>query len=224
MNILVINQNASNEYFSGGAGERHYYLAKILRKQSLFYEIISSSGNHLLSKRPQVPFYRLYRRQVFNKNLVFTWVKGSKVNLNSGLSRVASWIRFCVSLFFIRLKERPNVVVLSSTGMLPIIYCMLLRKKYKCSIIFEVRDIWPLSLHEIGGISKKNIGYLIIRKLEILAHSMADHVVSVLPNYQEYLRANFPEKLGTYTCIPNGINVDTNSLELKPTKLSMMKR
>ena len=52
--------------------------------------------------------------------------------------------------------QKPDVIIVSSLSPLPIVSAYFWSKKYKAKLLFEVRDIWPLSLIEIGGFSKLN--------------------------------------------------------------------
>ena len=82
----------------------------------------------------------------------------------------------------------------------------LLAKYYKAKFIFEVKDIWPQTLVEIGGYSHKHIFIKFLKKLEIFALKKSDLIISNLINYQQYLIDNNINKQSYW--ISNGIDLD----------------
>ena len=69
--------------------------------------------------------------------------------------------------------------------------------------IFEVKDIWPLSLEEIGRYSRYHPFIILLRLFELFALKKADYIVSNLPNYGQHLRECKINRDFIY--IPNGI-------------------
>jgi len=54
--------------------------------------------------------------------------------------------------------------------------------KFNAKLIFEVRDIWPLSVIELGNISSKNPLIKLMSWCEKFAVNKADFIVSTLQN------------------------------------------
>jgi len=46
---------------------------------------------------------------------------------------------------------KPDVIVASSLSPLTVVNGFLLRKRYRCRLVFEIRDIWPLTITEEGA-------------------------------------------------------------------------
>ena len=124
-------------------------------------------------------------------------------------------IQFMLNLFFLPKKklQDPDVIIVSSLSPLPIINAYLWSIKYKAKLIFEVRDIWPLSLIEIGGFSKLNPLVLFFGWFEKFAYKKADKVISLLPNAKPHMVSRGMEK-DKFVHIPNGFNVE----EMKKSK------
>jgi glycosyltransferase involved in cell wall biosynthesis len=61
-------------------------------------------------------------------------------------------------------------------------------KRHRCPWFRETRDLWPLTLFEIGGISKKHPFAIWVQKGEDLACQRADLVISTLPDALQYLK------------------------------------
>ena len=205
-NLLVINQFASVPYNQFGAGERLYHLSPYLGENGYYVTVISGGYNHLFKKFPNTS--RTFNPEKF-PYANYVWVKLRKYKVNSFLGRVISWFEFLIKLFFIKLEKRPDIILVSSMSLLPIIYAVWIKMKYKSKFVLEIRDIWPLTPIEIGGYSKNNPLIFFLRKIEILGYKKADYILSVLPGFGKYLKENgFGSK--SFKWIPNGVVLDEN--------------
>ena len=152
-NIWIINQYCGSKVH--GMNFRSWYFAKELKKKGYNPHIISASYSHLFYKLP-ITKGKFTLEDV--DGIPFTWVKVSKYKGSQSIGRVLVMIQFMLNLFFLPKKKlkNPDVIIVSSLSPLPIINAYLWSIKYKAKLIFEVRDIWPLSLIEIGSFSKLN--------------------------------------------------------------------
>ena len=124
-------------------------------------------------------------------------------------------IQFMINLIFLPKKklQKPDVIIVSSLSPLPIVSAYFWSKKYKAKLLFEVRDIWPLSLIEIGGFSKLNPLVLFFGWFEKFAYKRADKVISLLPNAKPHMESRGMNK-DKFIHIPNGFNME----EMKKSK------
>jgi len=53
-------------------------------------------------------------------------------------------------------------------------------KRYKARFVFEVRDIWPLSLAELKNVSKMHPIYVLMRWFERYAYKRTNTVIGIL--------------------------------------------
>lgn len=123
------------------------------------------------------------------------------------LKRILSWFHFEWRLFTLPKKQfnNPDVVVASSLSLLSVLNGLMLRRKYKCKLVFEVRDIWPLTLTEEGGFSKHNPFIKMLGLIEKIGYQKADIIVGTMPN----LRGHVSNILGyerDVFCIPMGVS------------------
>jgi len=82
----------------------------------------------------------------------------------------------------------------------------LLSRKKKCPFCFEVRDIWPQALIDLGVLSKKSPVTWLFRKIEIFLYRHADQVIAVLPfAYKHICQYGIPTERVAW--IPNGVNL-----------------
>lgn len=137
----------------------------------------------------------------------FCWVRTLKYRTAKSLRRILSWLDFEWQLW--RLPKGglppPDAVIVSSLSLLTILNGLVLRARYRCRLIFEVRDIWPLTLTEEGGVGRWNPFVLLLGFIERIGYRRADEVVGTMPNLGEHVAdvLGFPRKVH---CIPMGID------------------
>ncbi len=88
----------------------------------------------------------------------------------------------------------------------PILPAWVLGKIYKAKLVYEVKDIWPLSLVELGNISPKHPLMRLMAWFEKFALKNSDEVVSNLQNYGEHIK-----ELGIdrgFTWVSNGVDLN----------------
>ena len=212
-NIWIINQYCGSKVH--GMNFRSWYFAEELKKKGYHPHIISASYSHLFYKLP-VTKGKFTLEDV--DGIPFTWVKVSKYKGSQSIGRVLVMIQFMVNLFFLPKKKlnHPDVIIVSSLSPLPIINAYLWSIKYKAKLIFEVRDIWPLSLIEIGGFSKFNPLVLFFGWFEKFAYKKSDKVISLLPNAKPHMESRGMNK-DKFIHISNGFNLE----EMKKSKLGL---
>lgn len=112
------------------------------------------------------------------------------------------------------LRLRPDVVLGPSVPLLTGWAAMYLARKFDVPFIFEVRDVWPDALVDIGGLKKGSIVYRMFRVIEKELYRRAARISSTLPYLDDHVRSagSDPKKI---VCIPNGIDVSifTNGLD-----------
>ena len=210
-NIWIINEYAGTPYH--GMTFRHYYLAKEIVRLGYKVTIFTSSFSHYKLKQ------HLEAKNTFTKENIdgidFVWVKMPDYKAPKSLGRIRNWVLFAFKLLFIPfLKlEKPDSILVSSLPLHSIVSGKYLSNKYKAKLIFEVRDIWPLSAIELGGYSPKNPFIKHLQWLEDFAYKKADAVVTVLANAYEHMKTRGLEE-SKFNYIPNGVSIDeTNKIE-----------
>jgi len=203
-NIWIICQYAGSKYH--GMGYRQYYLAKTLIKNGYNVYIFSGSYSHLYIELPDVKGNFTFE---IIDNINYIWVKIPKYKKSKSIGRALSMVFFMLKLFMYNTKKtpKPEIIIVSSPSPFPIINAWLWAKRFKSKLIFEVRDIWPLTLIELGNFSKYNPFVLFMQLFENFAYKKIDYVVSVLPKAKEHMiKHGLDEKKFIY--IPNGIDLE----------------
>jgi glycosyltransferase involved in cell wall biosynthesis len=205
MNIWFISKYASLPLYAK-APSRLYYLAKEVKKLGNYCLLITSDANHFNSY-PNTN--KLYNYECQNE-VDIIWVKTKKYKKTASIDRVLSWLDFELKLFRMPLKKlnKPDVLVVSSLSIFTIIYGYFLKIKYNSFLIFEIRDIWPLTLVEEGGFSKWHPLTLLMGCVEKFGYRNADLIVGTMPNLQIHVnkRINYYKPV---FCSPLGF--DPNS-------------
>ncbi len=151
--IWFINDYAGSSHH--GMEFRNYYFAKEFVKQGHEVYIITASYMHLFKKLPEVT-----GNYTFEKidGINYLWVKVPKYGESTDKKRVLKWFIFTTKLFFLPLKKmkKPDVVIASPMAPFLAIPAYRLAKKFSAKFIYEVKDIWPLSIVELGNINPTN--------------------------------------------------------------------
>ncbi len=184
--------------FVGNSGSRGYYLLEELSKIG-FKSYIFSSFPFKNSINFEKPIINI------NKNFEYVYLNSYKFKFSNSFKRILSWINFEMKLLLLNKRNlsKPDLIIVSSLSLLTILNGLLLKRKYRCKLIFEVRDIWPLTLTEEGGFNKYNIFILLLQFIEFLGYKYSDHIIGTMPNLKEHVK----NILGYYkevTCIPIG--------------------
>lgn len=105
-----------------------------------------------------------------------------------------------------RLGSCPDTVLVSSPDLMSYLGAERLARACGAKLVFEVRDIWPLSLVEIGGFSPRHPFMRLLQWIEDRAYTRADKVLSNLPGAVEHMVARGMDR-DKFTWIANGVDL-----------------
>ncbi|MCT7506084.1 glycosyltransferase family 4 protein [Aliarcobacter cryaerophilus] len=198
-NIWIINEYAGNPY--NGMEFRHYYLGKEFVKLGYKVTIISSSYSHLFKKLPK-------KNKENIDGIDYIWLKMFNYRNSHNKKRVLKWFLFMIKCFLLPLiiKNKPDTIIVSPMAPFPILPAWLISKFFKSKLIYEVKDIWPLSLIELGGFSSSHPFIKFMGWFERFALIKSDIIVSNLQNYGEHIKKLNIKK--DFKWISNGIDLD----------------
>lgn len=199
--IWIINEYAGSPYH--GMEFRHYYFAKELIKNGFDVTIISASYSHLFKNSPIVK--KSYQFENID-GINYLWIKVNKYKNARTIGRIIKWFIFTIKLFFIPVKNEPSYIITSPMQTMEVIPAYYLSKKFKSKFIFEIRDIWPLTLIELKNYSSNNPFIKLLSWAENFAIRKSDLIISVLPGYGKYLQDNGINKDFLY--LPNCVSID----------------
>ncbi|WP_457611474.1 glycosyltransferase family 4 protein [Lutibacter sp.] len=219
-NIWILNQTAGKP--DSGWGERHYYFAKYWVEKGYAVKIISGSYNHLFINQPKITD-KTFTLENVEDNITFCWVKISRYDGGS-IFKLWSMIVFAFKILFLKAKllGKPDIIIVSSMPIFQILSGIYLRRKYNVKkLIFEIRDLWPLTPMYLSGYPKYHPVVIVMKWIEKIGYKKSDKIVSLLPNAGKYINSisNNPSK---FSWISNGI--DQNLLKSEPLPSHICKK
>lgn len=205
MNVWYINHYAMPP--DSGVPGRPYYLAGELLRTGMTPTMICAGFHHLraVPAKPSEISRIRYLDGIGYYQLKTREYKGN------GIGRTFNMLDFAKGLPGLKKKgatgENPSLIIYSSPHLFGYNAALSLSKHYRVPVIFEVRDIWPLGLINIGGVSPLNPLILWMGSIEQKAYKTAGAIVSLLPYANKHFESKNMET-GRFHYIPNGINVD----------------
>ncbi len=198
-NIWIISKYASPAVY--GFEHRLFVLAREWRKAGRNPVIISSDSTHL-ANFPE--FGALFTRELIDDCETW-WIKTLKYTKTVSVRRILSWLDFEAKLFAMpkRTLAPPDVVIVSSLSLLSILNGVWLRRQFGCKLIFEIRDIWPLTMTAEGGYSDSNPAVKLLAWVERFGYRHSDLVVGTMPNLTEHVAKVAGDGIPC-VCIPFG--------------------
>jgi glycosyltransferase involved in cell wall biosynthesis len=102
---------------------------------------------------------------------------------------------------------RPDVVIGSSVHPLAAWAGLRLARRFGAKFVFEVRDLWPLTLIEMGRLERRNLSAKFLLYLERHLVRNAAHVISPLPLASDYMR-RYRQFGREVSWVPNAVDLD----------------
>ena len=185
---------------------RHYELGRELARLGVTVVVISGSFSHLFARQPTTSGG--YTVETVG-GLTYVWVRVPMYRRAMSLGRVVNMFVFMLRLFRLPLGRLPipDAIIVSSPSLFPILPAERWARRWRSQLVFEVRDLWPLTLQELGGLSARHPLVAVMSWFENRAYRRADAVVSVLPAAGPPFESQgmAPAKLRV---IPNGVSDD----------------
>jgi glycosyltransferase involved in cell wall biosynthesis len=195
--------------YAGGPGigrmHRPYFLARGWQKAGHTVTVIVAANHHLLSRSGPLPEWT-------HVDGVPYLALAARGYTSGGVGRLLNMFDFCRSVR--RLKERPgadlpppDAIIVSSPHPFPVYAAEALCRHFKVPLVFEIRDIWPLSITEILGVSAWHPFVQLVARVERFAYSHADLIASLSPRVNEHVaKLGFGEV--PFVWAPNGLSTE----------------
>lgn len=202
--VWILNHYAAEP--NGVGGTRHFHLAEGMARHGWRASIIASSIE-LNSGRQRLRQGEKKRLDAFGQ-VPFLWVRVPGHTGNGGgrlLNMLAYSIRVLLPSYTHGLA-RPDAVVGSSVHPFAALSGALLALRFRVPFVFEVRDLWPRTLIDLGRIKENSFTAKWMRWLEKWLYRRAAHIVVLLPKAADYIvpLGIAREKI---TWIPNGVDL-----------------
>lgn len=212
-----INQYSSTP--ETAMGGRHYYIAQELAKNGHQVYVVAGSYSHLLRQPKQ--FAGKYLLEEIAPNFSFVWINLPEYKEAHSKQRVLNWFSFSWKLRGLSkiIPQKPDLILYSSPSLIGYLGASYLANGFKIPFAFEVRDVWPLTLIELGGHSPKHPFIRFMQWIEDKAYKRADFVFSNLFNAVEHMQER-GLKQEKFHWIPNGVSLlEVMNIEPLDTKV-----
>lgn len=203
--LWILNHFAQEP--GGSGGTRHYSLARHLVDHGWSSTIIAASvelntGRQRLTDGENA-------KKVNYDGVPFLWVRTPQYEGN-GSSRILNMLAYSFRALLLSTTKslpRPDIIIGSSVHPFAAWSGAILAKRYGVPFVFEVRDLWPQTLVDMGRLKANGIVTRILRLLEKWLYHSACRIITLLPKATDYIvpMGIAPEKI---VWIPNGVELD----------------
>lgn len=203
--VWILNHYAKPPTSTGGS--RHYQLAKHLKSHDWRAVLIASSVEHV-SGMERLRSDEEYRHEVKGE-VDFHWLKTTSYQGN-GPRRIANMLSYTLQALRPSRTDRlppPDVVIGSSVHPFAALAGWWLAKKHKVPFVFEVRDLWPQTLIDMGHMKEGSAAVKFMRMIEGFLYRRANKIITLLPFASEYLR-RFGVPDNKVVWISNGVGLE----------------
>lgn len=207
MHILYMHQHFTTR--RGFTGNRSYEFARVLVRQGHQVSMICSGVDN--EERLNVPAGKSHIRVTIDGidcvPIAAAIANPHRITGQSGARRMLSFLHFVqVAKRVGRTLERPDVVFATHTPLTIGLAGMDLARHFQVPFVFEVRDLWPQALINLGVLRNPLVIWW-MRRMERKIYRAADHIVALSPGMQESIVATgIPQ--GRVTMIPNAADLD----------------
>lgn len=211
MRVWIINHYAIPP--SMGGLVRHYYFSKFLRQMGHQVRIFTASEIHNTNIN-MIRDGSLYKEEEMD-GVPYTFLKTRDYSGN-GLSRIYNMLEFPVRIqqavkHFAKNGEKPDVIYTSAPTIFAAGSALIAAKRLKVPCVVEIRDIWPESIVEYKGMSRKNPIILVLYQLEKWLYKNADRLIFTMEGGKDYIREKGWEKkisLDKIDNLNNGVDLE----------------
>lgn len=171
----------------GTGGTRHFHLAEHLPAYGWRASILAASVE-LNSGRQRLDLNEKQRIETF-AGVPFLWVHTPQYKGNGG-GRMLNMLAYTwrvLSPATTRGLDKPDVVIGSSVHPFAAWAGALLARRHQVPFVFEVRDLWPQTLIDLGRLREHSLMAHVMRWLEKWLYRRADRIVTLLPRAVDYI-------------------------------------
>lgn len=215
MKLWIVNQYARVPSVSGIT--RHYDITSRLNQYNVSTTIINGNYDHTGEVLPNALYNKIEKSKKpysYNYNGVnFLTFPIKKYTGNASVGRVLSMMFFYHDVFkyLSRSIDKPDIIWGSTAHPFGTLAAYRLSKKFQIPFIYEIRDLWPLSIIEFGKVSRHHPFILYLDYLDKLFAFKSNLIITTAPLMKKYYieRWGLPEN--KFLWITNGTNLSTDS-------------
>lgn len=190
MKIWYISPYASPEKY--GWHSRPFIMSKFIVNRGHKITIFAFKGSHYLraNRGPK-------GKVEFINGIEFRWLPSILILRQWILIRYLNWKMYNYFLKLIvskKSKEKPDVIIFSIPSLHHVSLIPWFKLKFSTSkIVFEIQDIWPLSVEQLSKRLPFNWFWKQMKIEEETAMNLADSIIAVQPKIVDYVSKYFPK-------------------------------
>jgi glycosyltransferase involved in cell wall biosynthesis len=201
MRTWILNHHASPP--DQPTGTRHYDLGRVLVRKGHDVTIFASGFSHITLREDRLQGNERMRIDCID-GVRFVWIRTTPYSANDGCRGLGMLSYAFKAIRMQRPMPRPDVVVGSSVHLAAVVAAFVIGKARRAPFVFEVRDLWPKVLVDMGAIKENGTTARVLRRLERFLYRRARMIVSLPPRAVDYMtQLGIPREKVVY--IPNGI-------------------
>lgn len=183
--LWILNHYAAAPDMPGGT--RHFDLANVLVKKGYRVTIFASSFSYG-RRREEKLMKGENSSEEWIDEVRFMWLRTFPYKRNDW-RRILNMLSYMWRVIWIgiKIKEKPDAVVGSSVHLMAVFAAYILATVKKAKFIFEVRDLWPQTLIDLGNYNRNNPFIFFMRKLEKFLYKKANKIITLLPMASDYM-------------------------------------
>ena len=218
-NIIIINPTGGSPHH--GPNLRSFHLAKNLTQRGFNVKIVANSYFHKFHNIPNIS------KKVSNETIEsvdYVWIKSNKYR-GRGILQLINQITFAFRLLVNYKKiffQNTDVIIYSSPTPFAIISTAIIARKINAKLIYEIRDMWPLVIKELGDYSSFHPLIIILDFLAKFAYKKSNHIISVKPGDLRFLEKKYNVLFKKMSYMPNGY--DSKNLYRTPLSNNLKKK
>lgn len=202
--VWILNHYSQEPNAPGGT--RHYSLARNLVDHGWRATIVAASTDHGSGIQRLSPSEAFRFETKGGVDFLWLWARQYRGNGHQRLRNMLDYTWSVLRPKNLAMLPKPDAIIGSSVHPFAAWAGRRLARRFGVPFIFEVRDLWPQTLIDMGRLSERSIATIGLRWLEKSLYRSASKIIVLLPRAGEYIEPlGIPaEKL---VWIPNGVDV-----------------
>ncbi|MGJ7554241.1 glycosyltransferase family 4 protein [Variovorax sp. RB3P1] len=202
--VWVLNHYAQEP--GGAGGTRHFHMAEFMTSFGWRATVIAASVD-FTSGRQRLALGEHHRHELID-GVPFLWIRTPGYTGN-GRGRMLNMLAYTWQVLRPSTTKGlplPDVVIGSSVHPFAAVAGALLARRFDVPFVFEVRDLWPQTLVDMGRLRENSFLAWSLRKIERWLYRRAARIVVLLPRAWEYI-VPLGIPMNRVVCIPNGVDL-----------------
>ena len=206
--IWIFNHYASPPDRS--TGTRHHSFAREIVRRGGDVAVFAAGFGHVSGREERLTGRKLVRDQIVD-GVRFVWLRTFPYRGNTW-RRMVNMASYALIVVVAQARRpAPSVVLGSTVHPFAALAAWAVARTRGARFVYEVRDLWPQTLIDIGAMRPRSPGARFLYAVEAFLVRRAETVITVLPGMSEYLaERGLPTAHLRY--LPNGVDLELGGL------------